>query len=260
MKLKLKLKLLSGALAFGIAAQATAAPADTGGNGDLIFNVANENQSYTRNLALKLDTLQSDIAAGTVNRMFAADATFTSFLASVTDRSSLFWNVVGVDSSGPRRLVTTYSDPLPATRKSNDVIRSAVGEVQQFAVDANTKLLATDSAIFTSAEPGYANRTAPGRVGTFHPDIYTNLNFDTRSVVGAADSFLNGVRINAAATGIAFSTYTPLVAGGQQVQFRLEQDGDLQITAIPEPSTYALLMAGLGMIGFMVRRRLGTGA
>jgi hypothetical protein len=31
--------------------------------------------------------------------------------------------------------------------------------------------------------------------------------------------------------------------------------GTLNVAAVPEPETYAMMMAGLGMMGFMVRRR-----
>jgi len=29
----------------------------------------------------------------------------------------------------------------------------------------------------------------------------------------------------------------------------------LNVSAVPEPETYAMMLAGLGMMGFMVRRR-----
>ena len=32
-------------------------------------------------------------------------------------------------------------------------------------------------------------------------------------------------------------------------------DGDIGIAAIPEPSTYAMMLAGLGLVGFMAQRR-----
>jgi len=56
--------------------------------------------------------------------------------------------------------------------------------------------------------------------------------------------------------------------GGQQAQFRIgnsttfttfsNQDG--LIPAVPEPETYAMMMAGLGLVGFVARRRKGTQA
>ena len=33
--------------------------------------------------------------------------------------------------------------------------------------------------------------------------------------------------------------------------------GELTVTAVPEPGTYALLLAGLGVVGFVARRRRG---
>jgi hypothetical protein len=49
--------------------------------------------------------------------------------------------------------------------------------------------------------------------------------------------------------------------GTTQMQWTLAANGDLTygaIPAIPEPSEYALMLAGLGMLGFMARRRLAN--
>ena len=65
-------------------------------------------------------------------------------------------------------------------------------------------------------------------------------------------------------TGTAFVPYTKgglydLVIGFNDA---LEVDGDyddlvvgVRVTAVPEPETYALMLAGLGAIGFIARRR-----
>jgi hypothetical protein len=35
----------------------------------------------------------------------------------------------------------------------------------------------------------------------------------------------------------------------------LDGAGNLHVAAIPEPETYALMLAGLGLVGWMARRR-----
>lgn len=44
-------------------------------------------------------------------------------------------------------------------------------------------------------------------------------------------------------------------AGGFQGYQAMTQSFGLQVAAVPEPETYALILAGLGLIGFMARRR-----
>jgi hypothetical protein len=39
-------------------------------------------------------------------------------------------------------------------------------------------------------------------------------------------------------------------------EYRLRLSGTM-VSAVPEPETYAMLLAGLGLIGAMVRRRSG---
>jgi hypothetical protein len=65
----------------------------------------------------------------------------------------------------------------------------------------------------------------------------------------------------------AGSVFTPFTLGGQydlilgfNDGLRVDSDYDdmvvgLRVAAIPEPETYALLMAGLGAVGFIARRR-----
>jgi len=46
-------------------------------------------------------------------------------------------------------------------------------------------------------------------------------------------------------------TLTGLPVGGRQTIY----SGELSVTAVPEPETYAMMLAGLGALGFLARRR-----
>ena len=59
-------------------------------------------------------------------------------------------------------------------------------------------------------------------------------------------SFTSAVNPYSLTIGVAISRSTPGTSTG---------DLNLQVTPIPEPETYALMMAGLGAMGFVARRR-----
>lgn len=80
--------------------------------------------------------------------------------------------------------------------------------------------------------------------GTLTNDEETSGTIDITDVLGRNDGkqyALFVMQNHAAATG---ANATELVEGGQ-----------LLIAAVPEPSTYAMMGAGLGLLGFMARRR-----
>lgn len=56
------------------------------------------------------------------------------------------------------------------------------------------------------------------------------------------------------ATGGAYTLRFASVTNDAQMQFGID-NVSLSITPVPEPETYAMLMAGLGLMGFMARRR-----
>lgn len=259
--MKLSLKKLAVAAALAATAASASAAIDTGanGNGELFFNIWDANGSYSLNLGdISIDSFQSQIAAaGNINLAYnlGTDSVFTSFLSGVADTSALKWNVQAADTSGARRILETYST-MPATAKPNDVTRSAANKVSTLANNINIASIGTDSVAVTSANTAYAGSSSFG-------DTLTNTlgfsNAGTLSNDSYADG-LNFMRIDALATGIAKSTYTQYADGASAVKIYLDANNTLHIAAVPEPESYAMLLAGLGMVGLMARRRLGKRA
>jgi hypothetical protein len=81
----------------------------------------------------------------------------------------------------------------------------------------------------------------------------------------ANNSYATGLgflRVDGLAFGSANSTYTPFVQNGVAVAAWLDTSAtatantfNLAVAAVPEPETYAMLLAGLGLMGAIARRR-----
>jgi PEP-CTERM motif len=80
--------------------------------------------------------------------------------------------------------------------------------------------------------------------GTFTPDL-TMTQFDIPAgVLGYGNHYLIGIRLN------HFD-----LEGGFPAILENRSTNYVEVTPIPEPETYAMLLAGLGLLGFVARRR-----
>ena len=232
------------------------------GNGELFFSIWDSANSYTRDLNITLNDFETAVAAGgALNLSYAADATLTSFL-STANSSELKFNVIAVDAQGARRALETFTAPLPGTTIGNDILRTVIGATTTLANEINVKLACGtvllgcnptggDSATFAVGTDGYIGRSE------FSDNNGGLLNFSNSGDLStnSAANGLSVMRINGLATGIAKSTYTPYLDGAAPVKIFLDSNNALQISAVPEAETYAMMLAGLGLVGFMVRRR-----
>jgi hypothetical protein len=234
---------------------ANAAPIDNGagGNGGLFFTIWDAASSYTRNLGININTFESGVAAaGAVDLSWAADTTFSNWLATA-NTATLKWNVVAADRQGANRLLQTYQ-VLPSPLKGDDVMRNVTNATSAFATAVNGKLASADSATYAAGTTGYAG------VPTFGDNPNSFMGFSNAGSF-AMSSYATGMkfeRIDIKVTGIAKSTYTKYADAGNDVRVYLDANKTLHVSAVsavPEPETYAMLLAGIGLIGTIARRK-----
>jgi hypothetical protein len=278
--MNLKLKLMAAAVALAASAGANAAITNSAsGNGELFITIydvgadlssSTDDRAYVRDLG---SLANGSILGGTLNNWMsattstqalvadkqslspnpifsvAADANLQSFLSASTDTSRLLWNIVAVDSVGSDRFLTT-SNTTPSVGVAAQ-FRNVAGSVDIYLAAMNPALTG-ESALYAGSAASinlFGNNVAGQAVGLNNvAGLGGNLQFwaiSERNTTASPTIDINPFMANAT---------TPMT-------WTLAANGDLTygaVAAIPEPSEYALMLAGLGMLGFMARRRLGN--
>ena len=102
----------------------------------------------------------------------------------------------------------------------------------------------TDGYSFSLASAGdlWGQTVATSGITSYAVTLYDS----TFSLIGS-DSTPATFSFTGLSAGSYFLTYVGVGTGSY--------GGTLEVTAVPEPETYALMLAGLGMVGFMAARR-----
>lgn len=250
------------AVAVTLAVTAAGAHADiktgsaTGGNGELFFNIWDASSSYTRGLITSIDSFQSSIStSGNLDLSWGADSLLSSWL-STADAATLKWNIVANDTVGANRLLTTYST-LPATKVLNNSVYAASTATTTFLNAVNGAMAGSVVGDGGSISAANSDGAAAGKL--FKDKFSGNLTISNAGTF-ANNSYASGLsfmRIDAAANTPVSAVYNQYKDGTAVNAWFEVSTKTLHLAAapIPEPSEYAMLLAGLGMIGFMAGRR-----
>lgn len=291
MKMNFKLKALAVAAIMAASAPAFAA-IDGGptGNGELLLNVryyggdsatsGGDDISALFDLGLKMnDALAANSSltglTGTWNLNSGAyGASWNQLLSFVgaTNTGKIEFNVIALDDTdrnlagGSRYLTTGSVDAWPSQGNTN--VKGFNGMDQYITANNSRGTHATDANGASVATPTDAPNTFFGAIGglTQGDNWLAKTTVDTTQVLGTEQNFW--FLTTSSTSNLAQATKTPfgvdlnhdgVIGAGEFTKVTLNEAGVLNITSpVPEADTWAMLLAGLGMLGAMVRRRTGV--
>ncbi|MBB4846085.1 hypothetical protein HNP55_004639 [Paucibacter oligotrophus] len=255
----------------------------TSQDGELYFTVFDQSRSisYTKDLGQFISAFR--VAADNVEAGYsksfslAGDANWTSFLAQA-DASQLVWNVTGHALSGGTQAGKVK---LLTTIKNGDEALVADWTNQKFSFGISSATVgtflgalnptgthgvpgaATNYAINGSSVNKLSEGTGNAYFGKWVGEYFNgNATFSNSNAIGASAAFdlitrtgtdqLALVNVNPFANSQNTGKWTFAIgANGPVLDYTLAAVA----APVPEPTTYALLMAGLLAMGFVVRRR-----
>ncbi|PTR07454.1 putative secreted protein with PEP-CTERM sorting signal/MYXO-CTERM domain-containing protein [Nitrosospira sp. Nsp5] len=293
MKMNFKLKALAVAAIMAASAPAFAA-IDGGvtGNGELLLNVryyggdsattGGDDISALFDLGLKMnDALAANSSltglTGTWNLNSGAYGASWNQLVSFVGAANvgqIEFNVIALDDTdrniggGSRYLTTGSVDAWPSQGNTN--VKAFNGMDSYVNANNSRGTHATDANGASVAMPTDAVSTFFGAIGSGVPsqgdNWLTKTSVDTTQVLGSEQNFW--FLTTSSASNLAQATKTPfgvdlnhdgVIGAGEFTKITLSDAGILSITSpVPEADTWAMLLAGLGMLGAMVRRRTGA--
>lgn len=291
MKMNFKLKALAVAAIMAASAPAFAA-IDGGptGNGELLLNVryyggdsatsGGDDISALFDLGLKMnDALAANSSltglTGTWNLNSGAyGASWNQLLSFVgaANTGKIEFNVIALDDTdrnlagGSRYLTTGSVDAWPSQGNTN--VKGFNGMDQYITANNSRGTHATDANGASVATPTDAPNTFFGAIGglTQGDNWLAKTTVDTTQVLGTEQNFW--FLTTSSTSNLAQATKTPfgvdlnhdgVIGAGEFTKVTLNEAGVLNITSpVPEADTWAMLLAGLGMLGAMVRRRTGV--
>lgn len=262
-----KLKTLLAALALTAATVPAQAAFNNNftGNGSLFLTVVDNtnNISALFDLGFENQTFNSGLVAGALTNGGSYTWSLTTgdyanawntFWATAANSSSLQWGVMSADntggSAGSRNVITTYSSGVKFV--STTQMQSSLTNFDEY-LNANATLgnhatVANGASTAISGAAFAENAKAYGTTGRINATGY-----DTTAILGATMTMR---QVFTGATAAAAVTESTLSNANGNYGMKLTQAGLLTFTApVPEADTNAMLMVGLGMIGFMARRR-----
>jgi hypothetical protein len=257
-----KMKTLVSAVALvSLAASGSVFAAFTGtqGNSSVLFNAYESVSGYS--FALDTGLRKNDITSAFTGTSFnlGTDTNWTSFLSHVGSGhlSDIKWNVIAGDTTVGDGDPVSYLSTGPASGVPNGTTNS---QLNSWGGNLNSFITASGNVNAAGFEGGNSTlhlKTGSADYASFEfaegPNWNTKANFNTTGGLGDSLSLYD---INKNGTANLNKVNATLLGS-----VTLSDTGALAIapvSPIPEPDTWAMLLAGLSLLGAMARRRSGA--
>ncbi len=258
----MKLKYIAAAAVLAVSGVAQAAPIDQGadGVGDFFFNIWDTTRSYTANLNLQQNVFTAAVNAPgsySFTRALSADSLFQSFISGA-NLAELQWNVVAAESLSSRTIHQTYTPgTLPPLAQTVINGRSMVGVIQAFAGRVNDAMAPGGNSVFITDASSNIYGGWLGCSNNFATQEFSNCG--TLANNSAATGLGLVVETYPATGAMVRGAFAPQLNNGLPLSVYLDASYNLSMAPVPEPETYAMLLAGLGLMGAIARRRQNKG-
>lgn len=250
---KMKLIVAAAVAAFGIAGQAQALTQSTSSTSGSLFLYVFEdralNSAATNSAVFDLGLASSFDPTKNMSLDLSSNSAWTSYVATIANPANIKWGVFGSINAGVAvgaQMLTT-NVAANATKINGTAFGSAVSNSNQV---INAYASANGFNVVTPLDA--ASSKWDNNAGIMPTVLTAGLgqNLDFYKYVST------GTKSTSYATQTAYA-----MADGTQDYFTLSGPGVLTYTAtsavapVPEADTYALMLAGMGLVGFMARRR-----
>ena len=184
----------------------------------------------------------------------AALPSFTDFLSGAVT-STVVWNITSIDTSGSRRMVQTVDVEPSASPYTNSSLNASAAKVNEYNAAVNDLLkgaAGSDGYLLTVDADGAAYAGNNG-------EKFDNNGYDSFGKLDQTMALYVAGGTSSASNSTKSLFEQLLGENGNDVVAKVYMGNDgfyhLQIAVVPEPETYAMLLAGLGLIGFAARRK-----